>query len=168
MDNFTVKMLKEGIQQLNLMEGIRYSFFFFWVISVGLIGVLFVAKFLTTRNSSFQPLLTIKNGFYARKYLSIPLATIALVISFLLLIFPAGIVSMGFFGDFLPAIVGMMASILLILDVFFNKKSEDDSEEGSASGGKLSGLLNKFLSLMGFVILIIVFVHIILPTVLFL
>lgn len=154
---FSKKILAQGISQLGLIEGIRYPLYLFLILLSGLIGLIFVSRFLANKVRFFAKLELVKNSLYQKRWLVFVLAGLNLLVAFLAMIFPAGILSIAFFGDLLPALVGMAASLFLVIDLLFSGQSTQKEN-------KMAQFVSRFSAIIGCVILVVMLLHFIFPT----
>lgn len=152
---WTKKMVVAGFKQLSIVEGIRYPIFFFLVLLSAFIGIVFVAQYLSKKNSY---LLAMKESFYSKKWLVISVASINGFLAILDLIFPVGVLSTAFFGDLLMWLFALGGSVLLIIDCFTLSKANEDSQ--SSSSGIYSFVQN-YLWLYGFMFLGVTLLHLV-------
>lgn len=159
---FTKKTLAEGIDQLGLVEGIRYPLFFFLILFSCLIGFLFISQFLAKKIVFFAEIQKIKNLLYQKKWPIFLLAGINALVAILVFFFPAGVTEMVFLGDFLPCMVSLTASVFLTADQLFFK------EEDRAGSNPFAQFLSNFAAVIGFAIWGVMLIHFIVPTIFFL
>ncbi len=153
MQEMSIKVLREGFQALNVIEGIRYPLFYLWTTTLAFIGILFVADLLASKITkvSLSGISEFKAALFAKKSLVIALSVWTFCISFMLYIFPAGALD-NFFGDFLPATIGATAGVFLFVSAILPES-------------KFGVFVEKFNSVLGFAVLVVVVLHLFMPTI---
>lgn len=164
---WSMKLLKTGFKELSVVEWIRYPLFTLWIVLLAVMGSLLVADFLASKKSFFNPLVAIKNKIYSTLWASLVLGIVTLAVSFLLFWFPAGALS-GFFGDLLPAVVGLLVGIYFFIDIYvFSRKKTSEGEDALPPSKWVHFLVNA-KTMFGFGVLGFVVLHFFFASILFL